>query len=300
VRNGYRSGQSFLCLKEKHTGTPAPQPDHKKENLMTEIAHYAPTQTPATQSLDSMMRVADMLAASDLVPAAYRRKPANVLVATLAGQAFGWDPTMAMRSFHIIEGVPSVKPEVMLALVRQAGHSVTGSTSVEGATITGVRRDTADTMSFSFGPAEAKAAGLSAGKNYQKYAASMYWARALSQLCRMLFPDVVLGAGYTPEELGASVSEDGAPVETVAVRQAAPASETTIATTKRAMVAAYVGAGFEREEGITYAAAAWERAGLAGATDPLTDDQVAAAMAAVDEDLHPEIVTAEIVEEEEL
>lgn len=170
---------------------------------------------PAQASMDfnSMMRVAEMLAASDLVPAAYRRKPANVLVATLAGQAFGWDPTMAMRSFHIIEGTPSLKPEIMLALVRQAGHSVTGDTSTAGATVTGTRRDTGDTMTFTFGPEQAKAAGLSGGKNYQKYAASMYWARAISQLCRMLFPDVVLGAGYVPEELGATVTEDGTPIE---------------------------------------------------------------------------------------
>lgn len=168
---------------------------------------------PSGNDFNSMMRVAEMLAASDLVPSAYRRKPANVLVATLAGQAFGWDPTMAMRSFHIIEGTPSLKPEIMLALVRQAGHSVTGSTAASGATVTGTRRDTGDTMTFTFGPEQAKAAGLANGKNYQKYAASMYWARAISQLCRMLFPDVVLGAGYVPEELGATVAEDGTPID---------------------------------------------------------------------------------------
>ena len=37
--------------------------------------------------------------------------------------------------------------------------------------------------------------------------------RAVSQLCRVLFPDVVLGAGYVPEEIGADVSLDGTPVE---------------------------------------------------------------------------------------
>jgi hypothetical protein len=186
--------------------------------------------TPSPQSFDSMMRVAEMLASSDLVPAAYRRKPANVLVATLAGLAFGWDPTMSMRSFHTIDGTPSLKPEIMLALVRQAGHSVTGSTGVEGATVTGKRRDTGDEMTFTFGPSEAKAAGLSSGKNYQKYAASMYWARALSQLARMLFPDVVLGCGYVPEELGAAVSEDGTPitVSRVVVISAADAKRTLI------------------------------------------------------------------------
>ena len=32
-------------------------------------------------------------------------------------------------------------------------------------------------------------------------------------MCRVLFPDVVLGAGYVPEELGAEVTPDGELVE---------------------------------------------------------------------------------------
>lgn len=37
--------------------------------------------------------------------------------------------------------------------------------------------------------------------------------RSVSALCRVLFPDVVLGAGYVPEELGAIVNETGEMVE---------------------------------------------------------------------------------------
>jgi hypothetical protein len=150
----------------------------------TELA-VAPTTAPAAPAPTGagmpspaewthIQQMATVLADSDLVPTAYRRKPANIVLASLAGRPFGWDPTMSMRSFHVIEGVPSMKPEVMLALVRRAGHSVTGE-------VTGTGAD---------------------------HPRSMCWARALSQLCRMLFPDVVLGAGYTPEELGARISDD--------------------------------------------------------------------------------------------
>ena len=37
--------------------------------------------------------------------------------------------------------------------------------------------------------------------------------RAVSKLCRVLFSDVVLGAGYVPEEMGADVDADGVPIE---------------------------------------------------------------------------------------
>lgn len=173
-------------------------------------------------------RMADRLASSDLVPTAYRGKPANVVLASLAGRPFGWDPTMAMRSFHIIEGTPSMKPEVMLALVRRGGHSVSGEIVGDGAqivaTVRGKRVDTGDAMVFSFSVTDAVNAGLcsidkdtgrprsrsSQGKRlpWENHPKSMCWARALSQLCRMLFPDVVLGAGYTPEELGAAIADD--------------------------------------------------------------------------------------------
>jgi hypothetical protein len=146
--------------------------------------------------------------AAVLAESAYRRKPANVILASLAGRPFGWDPTMSMRSFHVIEGVPSMKPEIMLALIRRAGHSVTGETSSTGATVTGRRHDTGDEMTFTFDQAAAHSAGLLNKAVWKQYAPSMYWARALAQLARMLFPDVVLGAGYTPEELGARISDD--------------------------------------------------------------------------------------------
>lgn len=167
--------------------------------MSTEIA----TVTQPTMNLGDHMRVAEMLARSSLVPAAYRGKPENVLLASLAGSQFGWDATMAMRSFHIIEGQPSLKPEIQLALVRRAGHSVTGETSPEGARVTGRRKDTGDELTVSFTTEDAKRAGLLGKRGpWQQYPAAMCWARAVSQLCRMLFGDCVLGAGYTPEELG--------------------------------------------------------------------------------------------------
>jgi hypothetical protein len=65
-----------------------------------------------------------------------------------------------------------------------------------------------------FSEADAKNAGLAGKKNWQQYLDSMLQWRAVSSLCRFLFPDVVLGAGYTPEEIGADIDSEGTPVQT--------------------------------------------------------------------------------------
>ena len=180
---------------------------------MTELELHQ-SALPSRSEFQHIQQMSEVLASSDLVPASYRRKPANVILATLAGRPFGWDPTMSMRSFHIIEGVPSMKPEIMLALIRKAGHSVNGEASATSSTVTGKRADTGDEMSFTFTMDDAHQAGLDGKKVWKQYPASMLWARALSQLARMLFPDVVLGAGYTPEEFGA---DDGDVVDVAEV-----------------------------------------------------------------------------------
>jgi len=60
---------------------------------------------------------------------------------------------------------------------------------------------------------DAEAAGLAKKRNWSQYRSSMLTWRAVSQLCRVLFPDVVLGAGYVPEEIGGTVDGDGEIIE---------------------------------------------------------------------------------------
>lgn len=161
---------------------------------------------------------AEILAQSRIVPAAYRKQSADIIAAGLAGQSFGWDVMTSLRNYHVIEGSASLRPEAMLGLVRRAGHSVTldfGETSdgVRYANAHGKRTDTGDEHLAVFTTEDAKRAGLIGKKNWSQYLDSMLTWRAVSALCRVLFPDVVLGAGYVPEEIGGEVGHDGSPVE---------------------------------------------------------------------------------------
>jgi len=165
---------------------------------------------------------AEALATSDIIPSAYKRKPANVLVAALTGRQHGWDVMTSMNQGHVIEGRWGMKPEAMVGLVRQAGHSVTGEVRADGATVTGVRADNGDTMTFTFSLDDALRANLCRLKDgkpfarsqsgkplpWEQYPSTMCWWRAVGLLCRVLFSDVTMGA-HSAEELGASISEEG-------------------------------------------------------------------------------------------
>ncbi len=150
---------------------------------------------------DATMRQAQVLAGSGIVPQQYRGKPDDIVVASMYGRDFGWSPTMAMSHIHVVSGKPSLSAQSMTALVRAAGHSISGKKSNDSATATGTRKDTGDTMTSTFTVGDARTAGLLSNQTWKKYPASMCWARAVSQLCRDLFSDVLLGVSYTPEEL---------------------------------------------------------------------------------------------------
>lgn len=154
-------------------------------------------------------QVETYIAKSSIVPSAYRGKTADIIVAGLAGRAFGWDVITSLNNYHVIEGKASLRPEAMLALVRRFGHSVTirlyESEAGRCAEVKGKRADNGDEHVATFSLEDARRAGLVGKKNWQQYVDAMLTWRAVSALCRFLFPDVVQGAGYVPEELGQSV-----------------------------------------------------------------------------------------------
>ena len=188
-------------------------------------------------TFDLIMRQSEILAQSTIIPAAYRRKGADIVAAGLAGRTYGWDGMTSMRQFHVIEGTASLRPESMLGLVRQAGHSVTVEVRPEGAVAHGTRADTGDEHSASFTMDDAGAAGLADKRNWKQYRDAMLTWRAVAKLCRVLFPDVVLGAGYVTEELGADVTAEGELVEAEVVGN----DLMSVAAAKRAVLEAVGG-----------------------------------------------------------
>lgn len=140
---------------------------------------------------------------TEFVPKALRGNLPAILACVSTGREMGIGDMQALRSIHIIDGKPSFSAELMVARVRAAEHSITFKASADSCTVYGKRGDNGDTGEFEYTLEMAKRAGLLGKDNWKKYPEAMLWARAVSQLCRMLFADCLAGVSYTPEELGA-------------------------------------------------------------------------------------------------
>jgi hypothetical protein len=164
------------------------------------------------------MRLASRIHSTPFVPKGLRGDPASVLACILTGEELGLGPMQSLRMVHVIEGKPSASAELMRALVNRAGHRVdVVEAKQDTVTLSGQRKDTGARASVTWTLADAKRAGIDKNPAWGKYPRSMLLARATSELCRMLFADVI-GGLYTPEEAAAiegAVWEPDSPFELV-------------------------------------------------------------------------------------
>lgn len=151
---------------------------------------------------ESSWKLAQRVNSTPFVPRAMIGKPEHVLACVLYGHELGLGPMQALNSIHVIEGRAAASPELMRALVAKAGHriDITENTN-EACTMKGSRVDTGAEATVRWTIKDAQAANLAGKDNWKKYPRAMLAARATSELCRLLFPDVIAGLSYTPEEV---------------------------------------------------------------------------------------------------
>ena len=166
--------------------------------------------TPTT--FTELEMVADRHAgAGDMVPKPFRNNPDACLVAIMAGQALGWSAWESLQSIQMIAGQAALKPQAMLALVREAGHRVEIIRGDREATVNATRSDTGETMTETWSlDREATQAGLAYKDNWKQYPVDMCQWRAVGVVARALFPDVLAGMSYVAEELGEATDPKGA------------------------------------------------------------------------------------------
>jgi hypothetical protein len=191
-------------------------------------------------SLPEKITYARALSDSGLLPAQYRKQPANVLYALEYGAAIGIGTMAAITGVHVIEGKPSASAGLISALVRRAGHRLRQriERDAQGNPVGVceiVRTDDPDfTYRSEWTFQRAVTAGLVEIRNgkpyardkngkalpWEKYPEAMLKARATTECARDACEEVLFGLHYTPEELGAEVAEDG----TVIITDARPAA----------------------------------------------------------------------------
>lgn len=131
--------------------------------------------------------------------------PEGVYALVQKAKSIGMNPLEALNGgLYYVQGKVGMSTETMASLVRQAGHSVwKDSKSTDACCILhGKRKDSGDTWHVSFSIEDAKRAGIFKEQSpWGKYPSVMCYNRAMSILCRQLFPDIIKGAGYTHDEL---------------------------------------------------------------------------------------------------
>jgi hypothetical protein len=112
------------------------------------------------------------------------------------------DPVDALGGgLYFLNGKTGMSAEMMNTLIRSNGHSIIKDAKSNDniCILHGKRSDNGDTWTESFSIDDAKRAGIY--KNvWEKYPRNMCFNRALSNLARQLFPDVIKGC-YEIEEL---------------------------------------------------------------------------------------------------
>lgn len=182
-------------------------------------------------AVPAKLQYAQELANSGLLPAAFRRQPANVLYALEYGEMLGLSPMAAITGIHVIEGKPTASAGLISALVRRAGHKLRVKGNATTATCQIIRSDDPDyTYEVTWtlrankdGNPSAEAADLLGKKVWKQYGASMLKARAITQCARDACEEALFGLHYTAEELGAEVDEEGNVVQGVIVSDEPPA-----------------------------------------------------------------------------
>lgn len=170
---------------------------------------------PSPAEWQAMKQQAVVILKSGMAPRSVDT-PEKILTIALKGRELAIPPMQALSHIHVVEGKPTMSAELMVALVQRAGHKLRVLETTDAVCVVeGERRDDpGHPQRAEFTIEEAQQAGVAGKQNWRKYPAAMLRARAISALCRFAFADVLMGASYTPEELGVEVNEEGQIVDT--------------------------------------------------------------------------------------
>jgi len=184
--------------------------------------------TPRT--IQEGLALADQLVKSGLLPA-HVKTAQQVFALITMGAELGVGTWAAILGISVIQGKPTPSPQLMLALIHRSKlleNFEMPEHTAERCTIVVTRRGQSP-VTFTFTMEDAAALGLAGKDNYKKQPATMLQWRCISAMARVVFPDVLHGFSYTPEEIDPdlAVDENGAVVVAEAVVSDMDYSEVT-------------------------------------------------------------------------
>jgi hypothetical protein len=149
---------------------------------------------------------AQMLVKTGFLPKAIDT-PEKAIAIILTGKELGIPTMCALRSIDVIQGKPTVSPQLMIALINRSRELENivfepniKNNLVESVSVT-MKRKGRSQHTETFTRADAQNLGLLQKDNWKKQPSVMLKWRAVAACARVVFPDVVLGL-YLTEEMG--------------------------------------------------------------------------------------------------
>ena len=153
-------------------------------------------------AMEAAHRLGTALADSDLAPRDYKGKPGNAAVAILYGAELGLSPIQSIQQIFVVHGSPAIYARTMVALIKARGYTVqTVSSTDEAVTVKAADPRTGLEEFSTWDIARARKAGYLTNKKYDSDPQAMLYAKAATEVCRKIAPEVLLGIPYSREEL---------------------------------------------------------------------------------------------------
>lgn len=132
----------------------------------------------------------------------------KAIVKILAGKEMGFGPIASMNGIHVIKGKPSIGANLMAAKVKaHPRYDYRVKHLDDAACVIAFFENGEQIGASSFTVQDAQKAGT---QNMGKFPRNMLFARAMSNGVKWYCPDVFLsGPVYTPDELGATIDDEG-------------------------------------------------------------------------------------------
>lgn len=132
----------------------------------------------------------------------FKDNPDAATAAILRGHEMGLTPVTALSAFDVIQGQPAPKAMTLRALVQAHGHDLEIVESSNDRAVARYRRKGRDEwQTCEFTSDDAHALGLLGKDNWKRQKRTMLEARVTSKAARLVASDVILGIGYSAEEL---------------------------------------------------------------------------------------------------
>ena len=179
------------------------------------------TQTAVAVREDmSLQQLGDILAKSGYFKDS--QQAGQAIVKVLAGREIGFGPIASMTGINIIQGKIGIGANLMASAIRRSsryGYKVLALTDkvceIEFTENVNGKSEMLGKSSFT-----AEDAARAGTQNMNKFPRNMLFARAISNGLKWFCPDLMGGPVYTPEELGATVNEDGEIIDAQPVKPA--------------------------------------------------------------------------------